>query len=283
MATPKTFSKTSINTTSDQDALQIKDVKGEILGWIDSTGTGQGNLASGGGGGGTPGGANTQIQFNNSGSFGGDSNLTWDNTNKIFEVLTPNSPIAGNTDGKVLIGSSDDIISVHSTYAVGATFYVHAAQSFRAPILNFYKSRGTQGSPTAIQSGDSLGGFNYGGYDGTTYATGVSLTPQASETWTNSAHGGQITFQVVPIGTTAAVGVVLLDGKRLSITGGSSGIVLRHVGFTVASLPSGLEGDQSYATNGRKIGEGVGSGTGVPVYFSNGSWRVYSTDAAVQA
>ena len=33
------------------------------------------------GGGGTPGGANTQIQFNNSGSFGGSANLTWDGTN----------------------------------------------------------------------------------------------------------------------------------------------------------------------------------------------------------
>lgn len=52
---------------------------------------------------------------------------------------------------------------------------------------------------------------------------------------------------------------------------------------TVAALPTGVEGMVAYATNGRKVGEGVGSGTGVPVYFSNGSWRVYSTDAAVAA
>jgi hypothetical protein len=54
-------------------------------------------------------------------------------------------------------------------------------------------------------------------------------------------------------------------------------------GYTVATLPSGSEGQQTYATNGRKVGEGSGSGTGVPVYFSNGQWRVYSTDAAVQS
>jgi hypothetical protein len=35
----------------------------------------------GGGGGGTPGGANTQVQFNSSGSFGGSANLTWDGGN----------------------------------------------------------------------------------------------------------------------------------------------------------------------------------------------------------
>lgn len=51
--------------------------------------------------------------------------------------------------------------------------------------------------------------------------------------------------------------------------------------YTVAGLPAGSEGQLAYATNGRKVGEGVGAGTGVPVYFSNASWRVFSTDAAV--
>lgn len=53
--------------------------------------------------------------------------------------------------------------------------------------------------------------------------------------------------------------------------------------YTVAGLPSGTEGMTAYATNGRKSAEGAGSGTGVPVYFSNGQWRVYSTDAQATA
>jgi hypothetical protein len=53
--------------------------------------------------------------------------------------------------------------------------------------------------------------------------------------------------------------------------------------YLVANLPSKnpLPGQTAYATNGRKVGEGAGAGTGVPVYFSNGAWRVYSTDAPV--
>ena len=54
-------------------------------------------------------------------------------------------------------------------------------------------------------------------------------------------------------------------------------------GYTVAQL-AGLapaEGDITYATDGRKSGEGPGAGTGVPVYYSSGVWRVFSTDAAV--
>ncbi len=54
--------------------------------------------------------------------------------------------------------------------------------------------------------------------------------------------------------------------------------------FTVATLPNNpIAGQTAYATNGRKVGEGAGSGTGVPVYWSNGAWRVFSTDAPVAA
>jgi hypothetical protein len=61
------------------------------------------------------------------------------------------------------------------------------------------------------------------------------------------------------------------------------GSALKFRGYTVALLPAGVEGAITYATNGRKVGEGAGLGTGVPVYFSNGAWRVFSTDAAVAA
>jgi len=39
------------------------------------------NIPQYSGGSGTPGGSNTQVQFNNSGSFGGSANFTWDGTN----------------------------------------------------------------------------------------------------------------------------------------------------------------------------------------------------------
>lgn len=54
--------------------------------------------------------------------------------------------------------------------------------------------------------------------------------------------------------------------------------------FTVAGLPAAPPaGAIAYASNGRKIGESVSSGTGVPVYYSAGAWRVFSTDAVVAA
>lgn len=57
-------------------------------------------LATASGGSGTPGGADTQVQFNNAGAFGGSANLTWDNTNNI-QTLT--SAPASNTAASNLI------------------------------------------------------------------------------------------------------------------------------------------------------------------------------------
>lgn len=54
--------------------------------------------------------------------------------------------------------------------------------------------------------------------------------------------------------------------------------------YTVATLPTpGQMGRTAFATNGRKIGEGVGAGTGVPCYDDSVAWRRYSDDTTVAA
>jgi hypothetical protein len=60
---------------------------------------------TGGGGGGTPGGSNTQLQYNNSGSFGGTSGLTFDNASNRLSLtnyaLVTN--VLGNVTGNTTI------------------------------------------------------------------------------------------------------------------------------------------------------------------------------------
>ena len=60
----------------------------------DISGVLQTKIDAGGGGGGSPGGSDTQVQFNDSTSFGGDSDLTW---NKTTNVLTVVGHIAATT------------------------------------------------------------------------------------------------------------------------------------------------------------------------------------------
>lgn len=75
------------------------------------------------------------------------------------------------------------------------------------------------------------------------------------------------------------------DADSVAITGGSAVLtsVFRPPVFTVADLPAGGNGNVAYASNGRKVGEAAGFGTGVPVYFSGSAWRVFSTDLVVSA
>ena len=68
-------------------------ISGGTTGQVLST-DGDGNLSwttvSGGGGNGTPGGSNTQVQYNDAGDFGGDADFTYDAGNNILNVIRAN-------------------------------------------------------------------------------------------------------------------------------------------------------------------------------------------------
>lgn len=53
--------------------------------------------------------------------------------------------------------------------------------------------------------------------------------------------------------------------------------------FTVANLPTALGGEIAFATDGRKNGEGAGSGTGVLVFHDGTAWRACDTGATAAA
>lgn len=71
-----------------------------------------------------------------------------------------------------------------------------------------------------------------------------------------------------------------------SDAGALSGVTsLTLTGVTVANLTtlSGVAGMIAFATNGRKNGEGAGSGTGVLVFHDGVAWRACDTGATVAA
>jgi len=90
-----------------------------------------GASGSGGGGGGTPGGSDTQIQYNNAGVFGGVSALTWDGT-----TLRATGSFTGSLTGIATSGSS---ILVSNTPATSGTFYpvfVNGVSGYRSALVD---------------------------------------------------------------------------------------------------------------------------------------------------
>lgn len=70
----------------------------------------------GGGGSGTPGGSNTQVQFNNNGAFGGSANLTFDGTNlTVGGTVTATTLTSSGTGVPTYTSASDFVFATGSS------------------------------------------------------------------------------------------------------------------------------------------------------------------------
>ena len=93
----------------------------QFTGSVDITGSLTLNGSAITGGGGSPGGSDTQVQFNDGGSFGGDADMVW---NKTTNVLTVNGTVSGS--------------SLQTTYltASGYAFPAHTGSQFEVLRVN---------------------------------------------------------------------------------------------------------------------------------------------------
>jgi len=96
-----TLTSLTVNGVSNLGAVGNVIITGGVNGYVLST-DGSGNLSwvvqsNGGGGNGLPAGSNTQLQFNNSGSFGASPNLTYNSTTNLLFV-GGNATISGTAN-----------------------------------------------------------------------------------------------------------------------------------------------------------------------------------------
>ena len=76
----------------------------------------------------TPGGSNTHVQFNDNGSFGGNSNLIWNNTAERLDVKHLN--VSGVFSRAVDYGGITDSADPYNTYDYGGIGEVHEGTEF---------------------------------------------------------------------------------------------------------------------------------------------------------
>ena len=114
-ATPRTGAVALAGTLAAGSGGTGLTAPGTVGNVLTSTGSEWASSASGGG---APGGSNTQVQFNDSGAFGGDSGLTF---NKTTNELTASIPIAGNgiAVNSTTVAASYTIASGTNGFSVG--------------------------------------------------------------------------------------------------------------------------------------------------------------------
>lgn len=93
--------------------------------------------------------------------------------------------------------------------------------------VHFCRYRGTEASPSAVQSGDTFMSFGMRGWDSSAALSqsAASFAAVATENWTGSAHGIKFVWQVTPNGSTTRGNGMELSSTGLAVTGTVSATV----------------------------------------------------------
>jgi len=122
------------------------------------------------GGGGTPGGSDTEVQFNDGGDFGGDANFTWDKTNNNLTVSKINNVrvvdgVLFATSGAGIQAAIDDlpagggtVFIPAGTYTVSAPITVPSNVTLEGEGYATYIVAATALNDNVIENDDAVGG-----------------------------------------------------------------------------------------------------------------------------
>lgn len=199
------------------------------------------------GGGGTPGGSNTNVQYNDSGAFAGDDNLIWDKDNSVFQVQAGN----GSTQAVLrMYPNGTDVFNIDTGIGGTKSLSVNANASlvFTSTTSDILASSGV-----TLNSAATAGFFRVPGMDGAPVGTplladGVTV-PIVYDT-TNSR------FYVYNNGW------INVAGTASSITGTSNRITVS--GSNVVDISAAYVGQTSITTLGT-ITSGTWNGTTIAV------------------
>lgn len=230
-------------------------------------------------GGGTPGGSDTQVQFNDSGAFGGDANFEWDkNATNLYLSgrvgILPHDNISGSGDdlfiesGSSTGGGGDGgILSLTTGSPNGNGNGGQLALSTNAGIgsgaggdIDITTGSGGATSGTGgnvnMVAGNAQGGNSNGGFVGIFAGNGFG-----------SGDGGSADFDAGNAGSTGNGGDVFIDGGAGGATSG--------VGGNINIIAGAAQGGNSNGGN-VNINSGNHTGSGVDGYID-----IYSQSAGI--
>ena len=261
----------SVTTSANLGAIGNVTITGGTNGYVLQT-DGAGDLSwtaqtGGGGGGGNPGGANTQVQFNNAGAFGGDAGFIYDiSTDKltaihiageagnISNVTYANITGIGNISVVDLTGATDTVLYGNGVFAdISAGASANFA-NFAGNVVGVAQPNITSvGTLTTLQVG--AGGLSVTGNIG---ASNIAVTetstftgPVVISTLGNLTMSGNANLQNSPN--------IQLPVANLHIDGGLNGYVLATNG----------SGDLSWTVQSGGGGGGTPGGANTQMQFND--------------
>tara|TARA_B100000941_G_scaffold207823_1_gene151943 strand:+ start:487 stop:1728 length:1242 start_codon:yes stop_codon:yes gene_type:complete len=154
----------------------------------------------GGGGGGSPAGSDSQIQYNNGGSFGGASGLVYDDSN-----------------ARVGVGIASPLTTLHvhaDSINNGAVMISQADNSGDASQLDLSKARGSGASPATVQDSDFIGQVRFLAYDGDSYDNFADIYAQAAGAIATNSHPTKIIIRTTSANASSPSTAVTIDENQ---------------------------------------------------------------------
>ena len=186
---------------------------------------GAGNLSwvaqTGGGGSGTPGGANTQIQFNDSGTFGGNANLTFNKTTSVLTITGNISALNANLGNAVVAnyfsGSGNLLSNIQAANITGTVANATQAATANTVVNAAQPNITSVGLLTSLSVGPN---------------SGITLTGTSGYVRANSIQGTDGVAAIYPAygGVTGAAGIA----GNLTVGTGAAGNITANGNVTAS-------------------------------------------------
>ena len=214
-----------LGTTSLGDVANVS-ILGGLNGYVLQT-DGLGQLTwtaptGGGGGNGSPGGSNTQVQFNNAGTFAGDAGFTYDQNTNILSVFQANATtFVGNLTGIATNATSANAVTANSQpniTSVGTLINLTVGGEVEANIFT-----GNGGNLSNLTAANLVGSVPL--------AARVTVNAQPNIT----SVGNLVTLEVVGTATAGNLNSVdRISGGNLFLQGNAS--IVGNVSITTGNL-----------------------------------------------
>lgn len=231
-----------------------------------------------------PVGTNNQVLIANSAEAGG---LDWVDAPWALATdptIVGKITIDNATGAPVALGAISDDVVLHAVNEDGAASIIvldaHGANKYGRYVSR--TSGGTSASPSATQSGQTLGEFAAFGRGATGYLSteSVILRGVATENFTNTAGGGKVEVVLIGAGTTSQTTAATIATGYLDIASGASFKINGTSVLSSTTLGSGVTG--SSLTSVGTIGTGTWQGTAVEVlYGGTGSTTAQGARTAI--
>ena len=155
--------------------------------------------------------ASSGIAFYNGGISARVETMRIDSTGKVGIGLIPTASLGAlqvqssstNGLGLLVVGeTNNERIQIRASQSAGGT-----------AVYTALASRGSQASPSATLSGDALGYYQLGGYDGTAWQRSAWITGVATENYSATNRGSSLIFSTTPTGSTTIAERMRIDSS----------------------------------------------------------------------